>query len=230
MHRTHRTRQILRVRIHGSSIRRRPRVLCIEPHESWSPRHTNFCPIFRFEPRHLTLHTFFDSYRPPHYLASLLIVPRYFECAGVPVLGLLGFSRSTALPRTVIRTLGLGPQVHARTIQTMTGHSPSSSGEGADPVQDDVPPNVPVLGPHNQETLSAAAEELFLNNEASSPPAEPASGNSVIMNARAYQSEMLAESMRQNIIVAMDTGSGKTQVAVLRIRAELERTTSQKVR
>ncbi|KAK1481398.1 RNase3 domain-containing protein [Colletotrichum cuscutae] len=111
----------------------------------------------------------------------------------------------------------------------MTGHSPSSSGEGADPVQDDVSPSVPVPGPHNQEALSTAAEELILNNEASSPLAEPASGNSVIMNARAYQSEMLAESMRQNVIVAMDTGSGKTQVAVLRIRAELERTTSEKI-
>ncbi|KAK1720049.1 hypothetical protein BDP67DRAFT_140060 [Colletotrichum lupini] len=212
MHRTHCTRQVLRVRIHGGCIRRRTRVLCIEPHESWSPRHTNFWSIFRFEPRHLTLPTFFDSYRPPHYRAILVIVPRYFERAGVPILGLLGFSRSTALPRTVVRTLGLGPQVHARTIQTMTGHSPSSSGEGADPVQDDVPPNVPVLGPHNQEALSTAAEELILNNEASSPLAEPASGNSVIMNARAYQSEMLVESMRQNVIVAMDTGSGKTQV------------------
>lgn len=42
------------------------------------------------------------------------------------------------------------------------------------------------------------------------------------MTARAYQREMLDESLKQNIIVAMDTGSGKTQVAVLRIRAELE--------
>ncbi|GAB1312939.1 Dicer-like protein 2 [Madurella fahalii] len=45
----------------------------------------------------------------------------------------------------------------------------------------------------------------------------------VIMTARAYQIEMLEESLKQNIIVAMDTGSGKTQVAVLRIRVELER-------
>ncbi|KAK1674397.1 hypothetical protein BDP55DRAFT_184594 [Colletotrichum godetiae] len=95
----------------------------------------------------------------------------------------------------------------------MADHSPSSSGEGADPVVDDVPFNVAVLGPHNQEALSAAAEELFLNNEASSPPAEPASGNSVIMNARAYQSEMLAESMRQNIIVAVSLVEPVDQVA-----------------
>ncbi|KXX79980.1 Dicer-like protein 2 [Madurella mycetomatis] len=45
----------------------------------------------------------------------------------------------------------------------------------------------------------------------------------VTMTARAYQIEMLEESLKQNIIVAMDTGSGKTQVAVLRIKAELER-------
>ncbi|KAH8771438.1 hypothetical protein BGZ57DRAFT_764452 [Hyaloscypha finlandica] len=39
---------------------------------------------------------------------------------------------------------------------------------------------------------------------------------------RAYQLEMLEESLKGNIIVAMDTGSGKTQIAVLRISAELE--------
>ncbi|KAJ0328105.1 hypothetical protein COL5a_005309 [Colletotrichum fioriniae] len=75
---------------------------------------------------------------------------------------------------------------------------------------------MPVLGPHNQEALSAAAEELFLSNEASSPLAEPASGNSVIMNARAYQSEMLAESMRQNIIVAFEVL--KTQIPEVQIK------------
>lgn len=64
--------------------------------------------------------------------------------------------------------------------------------------------------------------------------------------ARAYQVEMLEASLKENVIVAMDTGSGKTQVsvspggvafvllvliyrrlsAVLRIRAELERMSS----
>ncbi|KAL2759412.1 hypothetical protein ACRALDRAFT_1074287 [Sodiomyces alcalophilus JCM 7366] len=55
-----------------------------------------------------------------------------------------------------------------------------------------------------------------------SPPTplhDPASSQ---INPRAYQLEMLAESLKQNIIVAMDTGSGKTQVAVMRIREELE--------
>ncbi|KAI1344072.1 RNase3 domain-containing protein [Xylariaceae sp. FL0016] len=45
----------------------------------------------------------------------------------------------------------------------------------------------------------------------------------VVIHARAYQLEMLEESLRRNTIVCMDTGSGKTQVAVLRIQAELER-------
>ncbi|KAH8888301.1 P-loop containing nucleoside triphosphate hydrolase protein [Thozetella sp. PMI_491] len=43
------------------------------------------------------------------------------------------------------------------------------------------------------------------------------------MSPRAYQVEMLEASLKQNIIVAMDTGSGKTQVAILRMREEVER-------
>ncbi|KAK4454948.1 dicer-like protein 2 [Podospora aff. communis PSN243] len=42
------------------------------------------------------------------------------------------------------------------------------------------------------------------------------------MIARAYQLEMFEKSLEQNIIVTMDTGSGKTQVAVLRIMHELQ--------
>ncbi|KAI1753705.1 RNase3 domain-containing protein [Xylaria castorea] len=47
--------------------------------------------------------------------------------------------------------------------------------------------------------------------------------DNVVIHARAYQVEMFEKSLKQNIIVAMDTGSGKTQVAVLRIQAELEK-------
>ncbi|KAK0758142.1 hypothetical protein N5P37_009443 [Trichoderma harzianum] len=43
-----------------------------------------------------------------------------------------------------------------------------------------------------------------------------------IMASRAYQIEMLEQSLERNVIVAMDTGSGKTQVAILRIKKELE--------
>ncbi|KAJ5979822.1 hypothetical protein N7481_007120, partial [Penicillium waksmanii] len=47
--------------------------------------------------------------------------------------------------------------------------------------------------------------------------------------APGYQLEMLDASMKQNIIVAMDTGSGKTHIAVLRIKAELETCASHKL-
>ncbi|KAF7589645.1 Dicer-like protein 2 [Aspergillus hancockii] len=47
--------------------------------------------------------------------------------------------------------------------------------------------------------------------------------------ARSYQLEMLDQSLRQNIIVVMDTGSGKTHVASMRIMAELERCPHDKV-
>ncbi|PPQ70610.1 hypothetical protein CVT24_000683 [Panaeolus cyanescens] len=40
---------------------------------------------------------------------------------------------------------------------------------------------------------------------------------------RGYQQEMLEESLKRNIIIALDTGSGKTLIAVLRIKHELER-------
>ncbi|KAL6710677.1 Dicer-like protein 2 [Coniothyrium glycines] len=39
---------------------------------------------------------------------------------------------------------------------------------------------------------------------------------------RSYQAEMVSESMIANIIVVMDTGSGKTHIAIERARAELE--------
>lgn len=46
---------------------------------------------------------------------------------------------------------------------------------------------------------------------------------------RSYQSEMLEESLKRNVIVAMDTGSGKTHVAIARIQAGLERSEPGKV-
>ena len=46
---------------------------------------------------------------------------------------------------------------------------------------------------------------------------------------RSYQLEMLEESMQRNLIIAMDTGSGKTLIAILRIQAELERCAVEKL-
>ena len=47
---------------------------------------------------------------------------------------------------------------------------------------------------------------------------------------RDYQSELLDESLKRNIIIALDTGSGKTWIAILRIRHEIIKAESKKVR
>lgn len=49
----------------------------------------------------------------------------------------------------------------------------------------------------------------------------PLPGDEPLFSARSYQLEMYEESLKRNIIVAMDTGSGKTLIAVERIRTEL---------
>lgn len=49
-----------------------------------------------------------------------------------------------------------------------------------------------------------------------------------IPKTRDYQQEMLEASLKENIIIAQDTGSGKTLIAILRMRYEIERG-SQKV-
>lgn len=43
---------------------------------------------------------------------------------------------------------------------------------------------------------------------------------------RSYQQEMLEQSIERNVIVAMDTGSGKTHIALARIQHQLEYDTS----
>ncbi|EQL02310.1 Dicer-like protein 2 [Ophiocordyceps sinensis CO18] len=73
---------------------------------------------------------------------------------------------------------------------------------------------VPTPGAHIKEHISAAAQDVA-----------PAPGE---IASRAYQLEMLDQSLEQNVIVVMDTGSGKTQIAVLRIKAELERASPDK--
>lgn len=50
-------------------------------------------------------------------------------------------------------------------------------------------------------------------------------GDSSKVRLRSYQQEMVDESLRRNVIVALDTGSGKTHIAIARIQAELSRTT-----
>ncbi|KAH9978359.1 P-loop containing nucleoside triphosphate hydrolase protein [Russula compacta] len=43
------------------------------------------------------------------------------------------------------------------------------------------------------------------------------------LSPRGYQQEMLEESLRRNIVIALDTGAGKTHIAVLRMKHEIER-------
>lgn len=43
-----------------------------------------------------------------------------------------------------------------------------------------------------------------------------------LADSRAYQKELLAESIKRNVIIALDTGSGKTHIAILRLRHETE--------
>lgn len=46
------------------------------------------------------------------------------------------------------------------------------------------------------------------------------------VHTRGYQQELLQESLRRNIIIALDTGSGKTHIAMLRMKHEVERQTT----
>ncbi|TFK52682.1 P-loop containing nucleoside triphosphate hydrolase protein [Heliocybe sulcata] len=50
-----------------------------------------------------------------------------------------------------------------------------------------------------------------------------ASTEGALPATRAYQQEMLEESLRKNIIIALDTGSGKTHIAILRLKLEADR-------
>jgi endoribonuclease Dicer len=43
------------------------------------------------------------------------------------------------------------------------------------------------------------------------------------LDTRGYQQEMLEESLRRNIVIALDTGAGKTYIAILRMKHETER-------
>ena len=57
----------------------------------------------------------------------------------------------------------------------------------------------------------------------SSPVTDAPTMSSSLPMTRTYQQEMLEASLQRNIVVAMDTGSGKTHIAILRIKYELER-------
>ncbi|CAL3972823.1 unnamed protein product [Diplocarpon coronariae] len=70
--------------------------------------------------------------------------------------------------------------------------------------------------------------DAFFSDAESSPILDLNDGPLVI-KARPYQMEMLEESVKRNIIVAMDTGSGKTHIAVMRMQHELEHMSSNQI-
>jgi len=47
-----------------------------------------------------------------------------------------------------------------------------------------------------------------------------------LLVTRGYQQEMLNESLHRNVIIALDTGSGKTHIAVLRLKHEMDKETT----
>lgn len=81
-------------------------------------------------------------------------------------------------------------------------HYSDSSGSSED-LSDAIDENLAAENPlHSSWTVESEPDEA--------PAGDPKDPSSI--TARAYQVEMLEASLKENIIVAMDTGSGKTQV------------------
>lgn len=72
-------------------------------------------------------------------------------------------------------------------------------------------PSIPCL-----DDISVTEMDTEPAAEAPKPIAQP--------TVRGYQQELLQESLRRNIVIALDTGSGKTLIAILRMKHETERT------
>ncbi|KAI0096573.1 hypothetical protein F4814DRAFT_435161 [Daldinia grandis] len=87
----------------------------------------------------------------------------------------------------------------------------------------------PVISESHAEPQLAATGELEPHPEVIDVRDDVQVKDSGVIHAREYQLEMFEESLKRNIIVAMDTGTGKTQVAVLRIQAELEKSDPHKI-
>ncbi|ETW81507.1 ribonuclease III [Heterobasidion irregulare TC 32-1] len=60
------------------------------------------------------------------------------------------------------------------------------------------------------------------HESSTTPPTPP----HVISQTRGYQQEMLEDSMHKNLVIALDTGAGKTHIAVLRMKWEAEQESS----
>ncbi|CAK5269354.1 unnamed protein product [Mycena citricolor] len=62
-----------------------------------------------------------------------------------------------------------------------------------------------------------------INGNATAGQSDDALQDQTIVQTRGYQQEMLEESLRRNVIIALGTGAGKTHIAVLRIKIAIER-------
>ncbi|CAM1509468.1 Fc.00g032070.m01.CDS01 [Cosmosporella sp. VM-42] len=113
--------------------------------------------------------------------------------------------------------------------------SDSPSGESGEDVETaGFAESVGDAGPNLQANISETMSVITTTRDGEVQAVPDAEGEAEsptleIMSSRAYQFEMLDQSLKRNVIVAMDTGSGKTQVAVLRIKAELERGAPEKI-
>ncbi|TVY20766.1 Dicer-like protein 2 [Lachnellula arida] len=86
------------------------------------------------------------------------------------------------------------------------------------PPEDELP--VTVTANEIVEDLTGEADVCLNDEEALSSVG--LGGGPPVLKPWSYQTEMLQESLRRNVIVAMDTGSGKTHVAVMRMLHELD--------
>ncbi|KAF8856499.1 hypothetical protein BDZ45DRAFT_675488 [Acephala macrosclerotiorum] len=90
--------------------------------------------------------------------------------------------------------------------------SDDSSSETSEAVllQDDLDENIPITTNPLVEDLTD--DDKFLNDGSSLSSLVLKDGEAPKIKPRPYQKEMLEESLKRNIIVAMDTGSGKTHM------------------
>ncbi|KAK4678476.1 LOW QUALITY PROTEIN: Dicer-like protein 2 [Podospora pseudoanserina] len=111
------------------------------------------------------------------------------------------------------------PAMESKDTRNMMADEPKASSSDEDGLQ----------GVEEALQAEALAENIYQlssdteDTSGTETPPKVKTSPEVIMTARAYQVEMFQESLQRNIIVAMDTGSGKTQVAILRIQEELGR-------
>ena len=76
---------------------------------------------------------------------------------------------------------------------------------------------------------TAAGDEENVSYQQETDGSSPTTTGTKDFRLRSYQDEMLDASLRGNSIIVMETGSGKTFVAISRIRAELERSGSERL-